>query len=466
MSAAPYPDYSDCGISWLGRLPSHWRLKQLKHVAAVIPSNVDKHSKDDESPVSLCNYTDVYYRDRITEEIDFMRATASRSEIDRFRLLADDVVVTKDSETAEDIGVPSYVPDTLPEVICGYHLSIIRPTTHATGRFLKYVLLSDPTRYYFEISAKGLTRVGLSQDALGNTPTPTPPRHEQEVIADFLDHETARIDELIEEQQRLIERLQEKRQAAISRAVTKGVHPNASYKDSGSVLFGQIPSHWELKKLKHVSPQVTVGIVVEPAKYYVDQGVPALRSINIRQGRINSENLVYISPEAHRSLSKSEIREGDVVVVRSGQPGTAAVVPAEFDRANCIDLIIIRKATDGSEWFLSWCLAAECSKRQFSEGSDGAIQQHFNIATASNLTVPWPPQAEQEAIVRWISGELEELHSLVDAAQRQIDLLRERRGALVSAAVTGKINVSEWDRVTPSNEHEVPQVAEKEGRYG
>ncbi|MBK6511264.1 MAG: hypothetical protein IPG06_18740 [Haliea sp.] len=151
-------------------------------------------------------------------------------------------------------------------------------------------------------------------------------------------------------------------------------------KDSGVELLGEVPAHWEVLRLKNVSPEITVGIVVEPSKYYVDEGVPALRSLNVKPGYISKDQLVYISPEANEVLSKSKIYAGDLVAVRSGQPGTTAVVPKDLDRSNCIDLIIIRKPIGGCEKFLCWYLASDCAIRQFSEGSGGAIQQHFNIS--------------------------------------------------------------------------------------
>ena len=144
--------------------------------------------------------------------------------------------------------------------------------------------------------------------------------------------------------ERLIELLQEKRAALITRAVTKGLDPSVPMKDSGVEWLGQIPAHWDAKPLKRVVPGVTVGIVVTPAKYYVDDGVPCLRSLNVARGHIDMNNLVFISPDANEQHHKSKIREGDVLIVRTGQAGAAAVVPADLDGANCIDLLIIRRS--------------------------------------------------------------------------------------------------------------------------
>jgi type I restriction enzyme S subunit len=181
--------------------------------------------------------------------------------------------------------------------------------------------------------------------------------------------------------------------------------------------------------------------VVEPSKYYVDDGVPALRSLNVSPGEITRENMVYISDESNDSLAKSQLRSGDIVAVRSGQTGVAAVVPPELDGCNCIDLIIIRKPEQGCERFLCWYLASDAALYQFEGGSDGAIQKHFNIGTAMNLLVAWPSEIEQREIASFLDDELGKLDCLVTSTLRAITLLKEHRSALIAAVVTGKIDV-------------------------
>lgn len=220
MSFPRYPEYKDSGVEWLGVVPTHWVTEPLKRHCHVMPSNIDKKSVEGEPLVLLCNYTDVYYHDEITMALDFMKATASRTQIQRFTLRKGDVVFTKDSESADDIAIPAFVPSDLPGVVCGYHLAIARSAHTLHGKFLKWYFDSQPAKAYFCVSANGLTRVGLSQYASDNLSVPVPPFNEQALIAAFLDHETARIDALVAEQQRLIELLKEKRQAVISHAVT------------------------------------------------------------------------------------------------------------------------------------------------------------------------------------------------------------------------------------------------------
>jgi type I restriction enzyme S subunit len=235
--------------------------------------------------------------------------------------------------------------------------------------------------------------------------------------------------------------LKEKRQAVISEAVTKGLNPHAPMKDAGIEWFDEVPAHWYVARLKHVTRQITVGIVVEPSKLYVADGVPALRSLNVSPGAVNLDNVVYISEDANEQHAKSKLREGDLVAVRSGQPGATAVVPPSLNGCNCIDLIVIRRPHAVSGTFLCWYLASDAAVKQFSAGSGGAIQQHFNVSTAKDIAVPVPSRREQDAITDFLNDGTSMLDALIVEAQYAIQLLQERRTALISAAVTGQIDV-------------------------
>ena len=211
-------------------------------------------------------------------------------------------------------------------------------------RFLRYLLDGFQDSFLLAWRKEGATVESLDFDLLGNTLIAFPTGPRQDTIVSFLDRKTAAIDALVAKKERLIELLQEKRQALITQAVTKGLDPSVPMKESGLVWMGAIPRHWALKRLKHLTSHVTVGIVITPSKYYVDKGVPCPRSFNVRPGRIDERDLAFISPESNRLLSKSIIREGDLVAVRTGQPGTTAVVSKAFDGGNCIDLIIVRRS--------------------------------------------------------------------------------------------------------------------------
>lgn len=197
------------------------RTQPLKHAAEIVVSNVDKLTTEGQQPVRLCNYTDVYYRRRITDALEFMTASATDEQIARFGLKAGDVLITKDSETADDIAVPAYVPADLPGVVCGYHLAVLKPRVgEAEGTYLYWALRSQFVRQQFTVSATGVTRFGLRTDAIGAARIPLPERMIQLETADRLEGEQARVDRLTDALDRQIALLRERRQAVITAAVT------------------------------------------------------------------------------------------------------------------------------------------------------------------------------------------------------------------------------------------------------
>ena len=195
-------------------------------------SNVDKKSVEGQDMVQLCNYVDVYHHERIHAQMDFMMATAIPSQIHRFSLRRGDVLITKDSETPLDIAVPAVVSEDLPGVLCGYHLALIRPVSDCVGAFLAYAIGALGPRNQYHIEAKGITRFGLTANAIGSSVLPIPPTAEQQAIADHLDRETAKIDALTAKITESIGLLDEYRAALISAAVTGKIdvrdHPAAT----------------------------------------------------------------------------------------------------------------------------------------------------------------------------------------------------------------------------------------------
>jgi type I restriction enzyme S subunit len=215
----------------------------------------------------------------------------------------------------------------------------------------------------------------------------------------------ARVNDLIAKKQDLLALLEQKRLATITRTVTKGLDPNAPMKDSGNEWLGGVPAHWSVKRQKFISPKITVGIVVTPSAYYADEGVPALRGFNVKERSLDLKDLAFITPEANELHAKSKIFEGDLVAVRTGQPGATAIVPASLDGANCVDLIIIRKPPDADARYLAYFANSDPAKVQYEAGSEGALQQHFNIDTAKSLVIPLPPLSEQTQIADYLDRE-------------------------------------------------------------
>jgi type I restriction enzyme S subunit len=419
MTVSTYPKYKMSNIGFLGDVPAPWRLERLKHCAEVFPSNVDKKSVEGQVLVKLCNYTDVYYNGTISGELDFMPATATREQVKRFELQQGDVVFTKDSESADDIGVAALVPRKVPGVIYGYHLSIARAKESVLGAFLKKYFDSEETKAYFAISANGLTRVGLGQYAVDNAPIALPSLGEQAQIVRFLDHETAKIDALTQEQKRLIELLKEKRQAVISHAVTKGLDPNVPMKDSGVEWLGKVPAHWSVLQL---GKQIRLQRGVDITKDHQREGlVPVVSSGGIS------------------SYHDTAICEGPGVVV--GRKGTAGKVHfVDCDYWPHDTTLYVSEFRGNHPRYVFYKLLS----MELETYDTGSANPTLNRNVVHPQKVTWPPLVEQCQISDLLDQVSERMNELETQSLSSINLLKERRSALISAAVTGKIDVRNW----------------------
>jgi type I restriction enzyme S subunit len=214
-------DMKDSGVVWIGEIPSHWKTGKLKNNSDLRISSVDKHILEEERKVTVCNYTDVYYNEFITSNLPLRKGSCSENEYTNFLLKKGDVIITKDSESPTDIGVPSLVKDDLENVVCGYHLSIMKShKTKLVGDYLFRQLQTKRIRSYFEINSNGITRFGLGKSSVLETLLILPPISEQQQIVEYLDKHTEEIDTLIQLEQKKIDILKEYRQSLISEVVT------------------------------------------------------------------------------------------------------------------------------------------------------------------------------------------------------------------------------------------------------
>jgi type I restriction enzyme S subunit len=221
----PNVKFKPSGVEWIGDIPEHWEARRLRTLAAVRASGVDKNTNEGEASVMLCNYVDVYKNDRITANINFMKATATPEEIRSFELKPGDVIITKDSESWDDIAIPTFVPEVLPGVVCAYHLALIRPFSgEIEGEFLFRTFSSDPVADQFRIAATGVTRFGLAQGAIKGAFFPLPPLKEQRAIIAHINEKCAEISQAISRGEREIELMLEYRTRLISDVVTGKVN--------------------------------------------------------------------------------------------------------------------------------------------------------------------------------------------------------------------------------------------------
>jgi type I restriction enzyme S subunit len=315
---------------------------------------------------------------------------------------------------------------------------------HILARYLYYQLDRSP---YFLMYDDGSNQTHLTNDSFKKYPVLLPSHREQQQIANFLDHETARIDTLIEKQQQLIALLKEKRQAVISHAVTKGLNPDAPMKDSGVEWLGEVPEHWDVKRLKHISPKIGVGLVINPSTYTRDEGKHFIFGGDVKEYTFDLSKTRRISKKDSDSLLPSRLNYQDLVCIRVGYPGVTAVVTEELEGSNCASVVIIRRGKFNSNWLCA-LMNSWIGRQQVDLASYGAAQKQFNIADAIEFVFPVPPDEEQKKIAGFVAKELDRFNMLTKKAELQISLLHERRTALISAAVTGKIDVRNWQPPT------------------
>jgi type I restriction enzyme S subunit len=410
-----YLEYKDSGVEWIGEIPAHWEVNRLKHVAKILPSNVDKHIYPDEIQVRLCNYTDVYYNDYITVDTVLKRGSCKESEFAKFALRKGDVIITKDSETPDDIGVPTFVKDDLENVVCGYHLTMIRPFA-CRGEFTFRFIQSDRTRKYFELSSNGITRYGLGKSSIENLLLPIPTDSEQYQIANFLDHKTKQIDELIRIKERRIELLQEQRTALINQVVTKGLDPNVEMKPSGVEWIAEIPAHWNLSMLKYAARLVYGDTLISENRE--DGVVPVYGS-----------NGIIDTHSAANTLSPA------IIVGRKGSLGKIQYsdVPCfVIDTAYYIDS---RTSHVNLRWLYYVLQALKLERFR------NSVLPGLNRESAESQYIPLITEEEQTQIANFLDCKTEQIDELIAAEQRKIELLKEYRQSLISEAVTGKIDV-------------------------
>lgn len=435
----PYPEYKSYDSGPLSELPSSWEMRKLKFISQVRPSNVDKKTEAGQLPVRLCNYNDVYKNEYIDNSFEFMNATATPEEIETFQIRKDDVIITKDSEDWLDIAVPSLVEAECPKTLCGYHLAIIRPDSQKSdGRFLLRAFQSAAVNHQFRVSANGITRFGLSKSAISSSVLPVPPLLEQRAIADFLDRETARIDGIIEKEKKLIELLKEKRSALITRAVTKGLDPNVKMKPSGVSWIEKVPEHWTIKKIKFVADFVN-GFAFSSDEY-TDLGAPIIR-IGDLQEHIDLDNTKRFPLSKLQSLGKFRIQRGDLLVALTGATIGKAFDYDLDDLAYLNQRVGILRGREVFNRYLSYFIRSYLVNEIIGFLCNGGAQENIGKPQVGNIYIPIPPRQEQLEISEYLDAKGSEMNSQLMTVSKQADLLKEYKQSLITAAVTGKIDV-------------------------
>ena len=442
MSFPRYPEYKDSGVEWLGEVPGHWELLRVRQVATLNPSKSEVAALPPETELSFLPMEAIGEDGRL----DLQRTRPILEVSSGYTYFRDgDVTIAKITPCFEN-GKGA--------VICGLvggagfgttELIVARPKPEeTTSEYLHWVFVSQPFRKLGEASrygAGGQKRV--PDDFVRDFRLAFPPLREQCAISAFLDRETAKIDALVAEQQNLIALLKEKRQALISHAVTKGLDPDVRMKDSGVAWLGEVPAHWLISPLKYLASSIKAGPFGSALTkdMYVASGYRVYGQEQVIPGDFTVGDY-YISDGVFDELSQYAVAPGDLLISCVGTFGKIAIVPDDVEPGIINPrLIRLRVRSDVKAGFLCEVLRSQVVFEQFAVLSRGGTMDVINIGTLSNIYVPCPPFEEQQRILSFLADSLMEIDSLVAEADATIALLKERRTALISAAVTGKIDV-------------------------
>jgi len=429
-------------------LPSEWELRKLKYVSDVNPSNVDKKSNEKEKSVKSCNYTDVYYNNEINNEMDFLSTTASKRQIQRFELKKGDILLTKDSEDWQDIGIPAIVTEDLPGVLCGYHLFLSRPNTKLIDPdFLFWSIKSRYVAFQLEGAATGITRYGLTTRDVANAWIPCPPLEKQSKINSFLQDRTSRIDDLIEKKKQLLDLLQNKKKSEINKAIVSGLKSEKPTKSPETRWLDKIPIHWEVRRLNHLrdpSIPIAYGIVLPGPNQ--ETGVPIIKGGDCKPENLDPAELSKTTPEIAEKFQRSRLQAGELVYEIRGSVGRVIKVPPELDGANLTQdtARISPRENVNSDWLI-YALQSEVFRQQMDLHTRGATIQGVNLFDLRRGILPVPPWDEQYQIAQHLDKVEEQIRDLSEKTKQAVEVLKERRRSLIIAAVTGQIDLSDWD---------------------
>lgn len=437
MNWPAYAKYNETAGS--DPVPDHWKVSKLRHLLKVNPSVPESLRSDMNEMVTFLPM------EAVGENgiLDTTRERPVRELLTGYSYFANgDVIMAKVTPCFEN-GKTALI-ETLPTTD-GFgtsEVTTLRPASGLDQRFLGYFVRSDRFR---QSSIAAMTGAGglkrVPDEHVRSFEIGLPSDTEQCGIVLFLDRETAKIDVLVSKQEQLISTLREDRAATITQAVTKGLDPNVDMKPSTLPGLDEIPHHWQVVPLKHVVRNVGVGLVINPSSYVADSGVPFLLGRNIRDGWIDLTDVNYMSEEDSHRLKASRLKAGDVVVVRAGYPGRAAVVSDELEGANCASILILREPTLTQPEFLASFLNSSLGRAQVKLAQYGAAQEQINVGDVVNFVMPVPPLSEQQEISERVSLQTAAIDALITKSTKTIETLREYRSALITDAVTGKIDV-------------------------
>ena len=447
MTLPRYPAYKDSGVEWLGEVPEHWRISSLKRLTTRISSGKTPLGGSETyvaEGVLFLRSQNVYDEGLRLDDVVFIAPEVDES-MASSRVKPGDILL---NITGASIGRTCAVPADFPPANVNQHVCAIRLSFPEIVAFLTWFMKAISVKAQIDLAQTGAAREGLNFAQIGQLQLALPSQQEALGIAAFLDHETAKIDTLIAEQKSLIALLKEKRQAVISHAVTKGLNPDVPMKDSGVEWLGEVPEHWIHYRLAYACTLIVDGTHHSPES--LSQGdYLYVTAKNIKESGFDFSDATYVAAEAHKEIyDRCPVRAGDVLYIKDGATAGVAMVNTKIEEFSLLSSVAMLRVAEGllDSRFLAYQLNSRGFRSDALAKVLGGAMTRFTLDAISRFIVVVPRIEEQLAIVSFLDRETAKLTTLTSEAKNTVALLRERRSALISAAVTGKIDVR--DRVS------------------
>jgi len=443
--SAPTVVRQNSGITWLGDIPEDWEVLALKHLVATKISD-GPH----ETPEIIDNGIPFISAESIKNNkinFDLKRGYISEELHKLFcrkvKPKRNDIFIVKSGATTGRAAIV----ETDEEFSIWSPLAMVRPNPKKVDhRFLFQCILSELFQKQIQVSWSFGTQQNIGMGVIEKLPIPLPPLPEQKAIAAFLDRKTQLIDSLIAKKREMLDRLKEKRSALISHAVTRGIPGGAgrAMKKSGVTWLGDIPADWDVKKLAYLTKKIGSGKTPNGgADVYQSTGILFIRSQNVYDTGLYLDDVVYISEEIESGMTWSRVYSGDILLNITGASlGRTCLVPQGFPRANVNQHVcIIRIAKPEFEKFISIFLKSNFAKSFYDLSQNGSGREGLNFEQISKIPIPLPPLPEQKAIAEFLDIETGKIDKLADKIKEGMERLTEYRSALITAAVTGQIDL-------------------------
>ncbi len=427
--------YKKTGIEWIPEIPEHWEILKAKNIGIFDGSTVDKKIDKHEKMIRLVNYMDIYDNEtfEITDVVDFMKVTATEHQIKNLRVNIGDVVFTPSSEVREDIGKSAVIKYESDDLLFSYHVLRLRFNREIDINFKKYMFNNKPALKYFSKNCKGSTRKILNRIDFKNLPVYLPPVEEQQVIANYLDTQSAKITHFIQTKQRFIELLKEQRQSIITHAVTKGIDENVKMKET---VVGEIPEHWEVRRMKFLADVYNGATPETSIESYWDGDINWITPADFGIDKFITSSNRKITKEGLHSCATTLVPKGSIIVSTRAPIGSLGIAEIELCTNQGCRAIVTKNIFNE---FLYYFLTTQTVMLNIL--GNGTTFRELSTYNLKNLKIPYPAIEEQKRIVEHIKTETKTLDIAISKAEREIELIKEYREAMIAEAVTGKMKL-------------------------